>query len=136
MVDFIDDKKNDEDEGKFESSSYKKRRGGIGRTEKGGDFNEELEFFLRDISSTSQRTNKSLAWDFYEPYEEDGKETDLEWYFCNFCYAKKPDNMKEGMTCMILYNKSKTCSFKIHVVNAHKRFFKTLFLTWMGDHFR
>ena len=74
-----------------------------------------------------------MAWDLYDPYEEDGKEADLKWYFCNFCYEKKPDNTKEGMTGMILYNKRNTSSFRNHVVTAHKRFFHTLFLTWMGD---
>ena len=33
---------------------------------------------------------------FFEPYEEDGKETDLKWYLCTFLYANKPDKMKEG----------------------------------------
>ena len=43
VVDFIDDYANNEDEGIFESPPSKKRRGGIGRAEKGGDFNEVLE---------------------------------------------------------------------------------------------
>ena len=40
VVDFIDDYKNDEDEGTLEITPSKNRRGGIGRVEKGGDFNE------------------------------------------------------------------------------------------------
>ena len=62
-----------------------------------------------------------MAWDFYEPYEEDGKEADLKWYFCTFYYAKKPDNMKGGMIGMIIYKKRNTSSFRNHVVTDHKR---------------
>ena len=36
---------NDEDEGTLESPPSKKRRRGIGRTDKGGDFNEALDLF-------------------------------------------------------------------------------------------
>ena len=61
MVDFIDVYANDEDEGKFESYPSNKSRGGIGRVEKGGGFNEALGKKLRDINSKSQRTKKSLA---------------------------------------------------------------------------
>ena len=43
LADFIYDYKNDEDEGTFESPPSKKRRFGISRTDKGGDFNEALE---------------------------------------------------------------------------------------------
>ena len=32
---------------------------------------------MRDINSKYRRTKKSLAWDFYEPYEEDGNEADF-----------------------------------------------------------
>ena len=71
VVEFIDDYKNDEDEGKFDSPPSNKRRGGIGRADKGSDFNEELGKTLRDIHSKSWRTKKSLMWGFYEPYEED-----------------------------------------------------------------
>ena len=42
VVNFIGEYTNDEDEGTFESPSSKKRRCGIGRAEKGGDFNEAL----------------------------------------------------------------------------------------------
>ena len=74
---------------------------------------------MRDIKSKSWRTKKSLAWTFYDPYEEDSKEADLKWYFCNFYYAKKPDNIKEGTTGMILYNKRNISSFRNHVVTDH-----------------
>ena len=43
VVDFIDEYKNYEDEGGFYSPPYIKRRCGIGRVEKGGDFNKVLE---------------------------------------------------------------------------------------------
>ena len=76
---------------------------------------------------------KSLAWNFCDPYEEYGKETDLKWYFCALFYAKKHDKTKEGMKGMILYNKRNTSSFRNHVVTSHKSIFHTLFLTWMGD---
>ena len=88
---------------------------------------------MRDTNSKSSITKKSSVWAFYEPDKEDGKETDLEWYFCIFCYAKKPDNMKEGMIGMILYNKRNTSSFRNHVVTDQKRIFHALFLTYMGD---
>ena len=42
LVDFIDDYKNDEYEGTFGSPPSNNRRGGIGREDKGGDFNEAL----------------------------------------------------------------------------------------------
>ena len=132
-VDFIDDYENDEDEMKIEIPLYKKRRGGMGRSEKGGDLNEALEKNLREIHSKYRKTKKSLAWDFYEPYEEDGKEADLKWYFCNFCYSKKPDKTKEGMTGMILYKKRNTSSLRNHVVTSYKIIFHTLFLTWISD---
>ena len=89
---------------------------------------------MRDINSKSQITKKSLEWDFNDPHEEDGKETDLKWYLCTFCYVNKPDNMKEGITGMIMYNKRNNSSLRNHVVTAHKMFFHTLFLTWMGAH--
>ena len=54
------------------------------------------------MNSKSWRTKKSLAWYLYEPYEENEEENDLKWYFCTFGYAKKNDNMDEGMTEMIL----------------------------------
>ena len=75
---------------------------------------------MRDISLKYRRTKKSLAWDFYDIYEEDGKETGLNWYFYNFGYANKYDKMKEGMTGMIMYTKRNTYSFRNHVVTAHK----------------
>ena len=56
-----------------------------------------------DINSKSWRIKKSLAWDFYDPYEEYVKDTDLRWYFCTFLYANKHDNMKKGKTGIILY---------------------------------
>ena len=84
MVKLIDYYANDEYQGTFESPPSKKRRAGISRADKGGDFNEALENILRDINSKSQRTKKSLVWALYETYEEDGKETDFKWYFCNF----------------------------------------------------
>ena len=56
---------------------------------------------------------------FYDTYEEDGKYTDLKCYFFTFCYENKPDNMKEGMTGMIMYNKRNTSSFSNHVVTSH-----------------
>ena len=129
VVDFIDDHKNYEYEGKLEIPPYKKRRDRIGKEEKGGDFNQVLKENIREINSKCWRTKKSLAWDFYEPYAENGKEADLKWYFCTFCYANKPDNMKEGMTVMILYNKINTSTFGNHVVTAHKRIFHNFFLT-------
>ena len=43
MVDFIDVYYNDEYEGEIESHPSKKRGGGIGREDKGGDFNKALE---------------------------------------------------------------------------------------------
>ena len=43
VVEFIDDYANDEYEGKYEILQSKKRRGGIGRTDKGGNFNEALD---------------------------------------------------------------------------------------------
>ena len=64
------------------------------RAKKGGGFNEVLEKNLRDINSMSWRTKNILAWDFYEPYEEDGKEADLKWCLFTFFCAKKPDNTK------------------------------------------
>ena len=97
--------------------------GVIGRADKGGGFNEALEKNMRDIHSKSRRTKKILAWDFYEPYEEDGKEADLKWYLCTFCYAKKTDNTKEGIIGMIQYNKRNASYFRNHVVTAHKRIF-------------
>ena len=57
----------------------------------------------------------------------------MKWYLCTLCYAKKPDNTKEGMTGMILYNKRNTSSFRNHVVTAHTIIFHTLFLTWVGN---
>ena len=71
----------------------------------------------------------SLAWAFYDPYEEYGKETERKWYFCTFYYTKKTENMNEGMTGMILYNKMNTLYVRNHVATAHKRIFHTLFLT-------
>ena len=88
VVDFINEYTNEECKGAIESPPSKNRRSGILRVEKGVDFNEALKFF-RDINSKSWRTKNSLAWDFYYPYEEDGKETDLKWYFCTFCYENK-----------------------------------------------
>ena len=44
-VDFINDYENDENEGTFESPPPNNWRGGIGRVEKGGDFNEVSEVF-------------------------------------------------------------------------------------------
>ena len=69
VVDFINDYKNDEYEDTIYSSPSKNRRGGIGRADKGGGFNELLGKNLRDINSKSWRTKKSLAWDFYKPYK-------------------------------------------------------------------
>ena len=83
---------------------------------------------MREINSKSQRTKKRLAWEFYEPYEEDGKETDLKWYFCNLCYAKKPDKMKDMMTVMILDDNRNTSSFRNHVVTAHKMIFQKILI--------
>ena len=130
MVDFINDYTNDEDEGTFEIPPSNNRRGGIDRAEKEGGFNEALGFVF-ETSIQSLRKKRSLAWAFYDSYEEDGKKTDLKWYFCNLLYAKKLDNMKEGMTGMILCNKINTSSFRNHVVIAQKINFHTLFLTWM-----
>ena len=79
VVDFIDDYTNYKDEGTFESPPSNNGRGGIGRLEKGSDFNEALEFILRDINSKSWITKMSLAWAFYDPYEEYGKETERKW---------------------------------------------------------
>ena len=70
---------------------------------------------------------KYFGTGFYEPYEEYGKETDLKWYFCNLWYAKEPDNTKEGMTGITLYNNRNTTSFRNHVVTSHKRVFKHFF---------
>ena len=42
MVDFINDYANDEDEVTFDITPSKKRRFGIGRVKKGGNFNEAL----------------------------------------------------------------------------------------------
>ena len=70
---------------------------------------------------------------FYEPYEEDVKETDLKWYFYTFFYAKKPDRTKEVMAGIILYNERTNSSFRNHIVTSHKSIFHTLFLAWMGD---
>ena len=50
VVDFIDDYNNDEDEGIIESPPYKKRIGGIGKAEKGVDFNKALEKNMMDIN--------------------------------------------------------------------------------------
>ena len=94
VMEFIDDYANDEYEGKFETPPPNKRRGVILRTHKCGDFIETLELILRDINSKYRRTNKSLTWNVYDPYEEYGKETDLNCYFYTFCYAMKPDKMK------------------------------------------
>ena len=92
-----------------------------------------VEKKLRDLNSKSRRTKKILLWDFYDPYEEYGKETELKLYFCTFCYAKKPDNIKEGVKRVILYDKSNTSYLRNHVVTAHKRIFRTFFLICMGD---
>ena len=70
---------------------------------------------------------------FYAAYEEDVKSSDLKWYFCNSCYAKKPDNMNEEMTGMILYSKINPSSSRNYVITAHKICFHTFFLTWVGD---
>ena len=72
-MDFIDDYNNDEYKGEIESPPYKKRRDGIGRADKGDGFNEALEKNLIDINSNSQRTKKSLVWDFYDTYEDESK---------------------------------------------------------------
>ena len=64
-----------------------------------------------------------MAWAFYETYDGCGKETDLEWYFCTFLYAKKYDTMKEGMTGIIMYNKRNTSPFRNHVVNVNNIIF-------------
>ena len=69
---------------------------------------------------------------FYDTYEEDGKETDLKGYLYTFCYAKKPYEIMEGTTDMILYNKRNTYSFINHAVTAHRFIFHTLFIKWMG----
>ena len=45
VLEFIDDYANDEYKGIFESPPSNNSRGGIGRAEKGGDFNEALEYF-------------------------------------------------------------------------------------------
>ena len=45
VVDFINAYTHDEDGGTFEIPPSKNRRGGIGRAEKGGDFNEVLRCF-------------------------------------------------------------------------------------------
>ena len=50
--------------------------------------------FLGNINPKSHIKKKSLEWTLYEPYEEDGKDNDLKWYFFTFYYAKKPDKMK------------------------------------------
>ena len=55
VIEIIDDYANDEDEGKFESLPSKKRRYGVGRVDKGGDFNEALKCFLEtSIKSTEK----------------------------------------------------------------------------------
>ena len=73
-----------------------------------------------------------MAWDFYDPHEEDGNNTDLWVYFYTFSYANKPDKMKEGMTGNVMYKNRKNYSSRNHVVTAHKIIFHTLFLTRMG----
>ena len=50
-----------------------------------------------------------------------------------FFYTNKTDNIKKGITRMILYNKRNTSYFRNHIVIAHKSTFHTFFLTWMGD---
>ena len=56
MEDVINDYKNDENEGISESPPSKKRRGGIGRSEKVGYFNEALDFILEiSIQSLGKR---------------------------------------------------------------------------------
>ena len=75
----------------------------------------------------------NLSYDFYQTYEESGKETELKWYICTFLYKNKPDNMKKGMKGVVLYNKKNAYSFRNQVVTAQNIFFHALFLTWMGD---
>ena len=70
---------------------------------------------------------------FYEPFEENGKKTDLNWNLCTFFYETPPDKIKDGMTGTILYNKRNTSYFWIHVVTSHKNIFHPFFLTWMSN---
>ena len=50
VMNFIDYYSNDKYEGTFESHPSKKKKGGIGRAEKGDYFNEALENCLEDIN--------------------------------------------------------------------------------------
>ena len=50
VVELIYDYKNDEDQGTIKSPPSNKSRYGIGRVDKGVDFNEALEKNLRDIN--------------------------------------------------------------------------------------
>ena len=47
MTEFIIDYATDEDGGIFQCPPPKKRRSGVGRADKGGNFNEALETILR-----------------------------------------------------------------------------------------
>ena len=89
-------------------------------------------FFKRHQFKVSEN-EEEFGMGFYDTYEEDGKETDLKGYLYTFCYAKKPYEIMEGTTDMILYNKRNTYSFSNHVVTAHKRIFHTFLITRMGD---
>ena len=115
----------DEHEAIIEIPPSKNRRGSGVRAEK--LFNRDLEQNFRYIHSKSRRTKKILAWDFYETFYVDSKETGLKWYFCTICYSKQ-NKMKEGMTGMILYNKRNTHYFSNYVVTLHKRVFYHFFL--------
>ena len=56
-------------------------------------YNEALEQNSRNINS-KPRGGGSLAWDLYEPFYVETKDTDLKWYFCTMCYTNKKE--KEG----------------------------------------
>ena len=60
VLNFINDYNNHEYGGKTDSPPSKKKRCGINRSEKGGDFNEALIFFLRDINSKSRKEDLNL----------------------------------------------------------------------------
>ena len=52
---------------------------------------------------------------------------------CTLLYAKKPDEMKKGISGMIIYNNRNTYSFRDHFITAYKRIFHNFFLAWMVD---
>ena len=72
-----DDLVGNEHEANIYSPTSKNRIGSGVRAEK--SFNDTLEHKFSYINSKSRRTKKSLAWDFYEPFDLDANKIDLKW---------------------------------------------------------